>query len=190
MVASSYTANLASFLVARRTPEIQIRSIEQAVRFNVPVCVHGASNQDELLNESFADIMLVRKRVEREVYEGLLAGECRVAVASVNSYEMYARSNVNKDCSLISDKRVIEILSGGFATAIDSGTMCTSLIDAVIDLYMTQMKADGFIEKVWNTNLQRVGGVSCLAEGGSIVGEGVGGLTGGNDEEQTVSLTL
>ena len=189
VVVATYTANLASFLVARRTPEFTIKSVGQAVRFNVPICVHGTSNQDELLTESYADILLVRKQTEREVFQGLIDGDCRIAVAPVNAFELYVRSPINSDCSIKSDKRVIEILSGGLATAIDSGTLCTSLIDNVLDLYMTQMKADGFMEKVWNNHLIKVGDQTCLAEE-DIPGTGLtGGLSGDLDTE-TVSLTL
>jgi nitrate reductase NapE component len=46
---SAYTANLASFLVARRTPDFQIRTIQQAVRYNIPVCIHGSTSQGKLI---------------------------------------------------------------------------------------------------------------------------------------------
>ena len=186
IVVAAYTANLASFLVARRTPDYQIKSVGQAVRYSIPICVHGNSNQDELLTETYSDILLVRKPTERQVFEGLINGDCRVAVAPVNAYELYVRSPINKDCSIKSEKRVIEILSGGLATAIDSGTLCTSLIDNVLDLYMTQMKADNFMDEVWNSHLMKVGDVSCLAEEDI---PGTGGLTGSLDSD-TVSLTL
>ena len=62
VVVATYTANLASFLVARRTPDFKIKSVGQAVRYNVPICVHGLSNQDELLTEMYSDILLVRKQ--------------------------------------------------------------------------------------------------------------------------------
>lgn len=104
----------------------------------------------------------------------------------MNTYEVYARTNtINKDCNLKSDKRVIQILSAGMATAIDSGSNCTSLIDNVIDLHMTQMKADGFIEQAWNTHLSRIGDASCLAEEGSIVEQQ---LKGGDEENVSLSL--
>lgn len=104
----------------------------------------------------------------------------------MNTYEVYARTNtINKNCNLKSDKRVIQILSAGIATAIDSGSNCTSLIDNVIDLHMTQMKADGFIEQAWNTHLSRVGDASCLAEEGSIAEQQ---LKGGDEENTSLSF--
>ena len=186
LVVSSYTANLASFLVARQTPNFSVKSLSQAVRFDVPVCVQASSNQDELLVEMHPGIKLVRKRFEGEVFEGVKNGECRIAVTPVNTYEVYVRTNtVNKDCSLKSDKSVITILGAGIATAIDTGTYCTSLIDNVIDLHMTQMKADGFIEQAWNTHLSRIGDSSCLAEESSVTEQQ---LKGGDSDNAPLSL--
>ena len=186
LVVSAYTANLASFLVAKQTPQFSIQSIEQAVRWQVPVCVLGASNQDELLVEKYPNIQLVRKRSARAVYDGLNNGDCKIAASPVNTYELYVRTtDVNKDCLIKSPKRVIEIIPAGIATAVDSGTRCTSLVDNVIDLHLTQMKAEKFIEGVWNAQIQRVGDQSCLAE------ESIDkGLTGGEDDSETVSLSL
>ena len=185
---SAYTANLASFLVARRTPDFKIRSIQQAVRYRVPVCIHGSSSQDELITEMYSDVQLVRKRFERDVFEGLKNGDCRVAIAPVNSYEIYVRSStMNADCSIQSEKRVIEIISAGLATAVDSGTLCTSLIDNVIDLHLSEMIADRFIERLWNAHLQKAGDTACLAEG-DIPGASNSLVT--DADEETVSLTL
>lgn len=47
------------------------------------------------------------------------------------------------------------------------------------------MKAEGFMEQVWNAHLTKVGDISCLAEEDIA---GAGRLTGGNSD--TVSLTL
>ena len=77
---SSYTANLASFLVANQTPQFSVQTLAQAVRFDISVCVQASSNQDEILSELYPGIKLIRKRFEGEVFEGVKNGECRIAV--------------------------------------------------------------------------------------------------------------
>lgn len=187
IMVSAYTANLASFLVARQTPNFSIESLSQAVRLDIPVCIQASSNHDEIISEMYPGINLVRKRFEGDVFMGVKNGECRIAVVPVNTYEVYVRTNtINKDCSLKSDKRVITILNAGIATAFDSGSNCTSLIDNVIDLHMTQMKADGFIESAWNNHLSKIGDSSCLAEEATVTEQE---LKGGGDPEN-VSLSL
>jgi len=67
---------------------------------------------------------------------------------------------------LSSEKRVIEVLPAGLATAIDTGLFyqCTSLISHVLDYHLTEMQDDGFLEQAWKTHLNKVGTIQCIRD--------------------------
>ena len=163
IVGAVYTANLASFLVARRQPSYAIETVKQAVLVRAPICVQAKVNIDDYLSEKYPEAVLVRKPTKEEIFSSLKSGECSVAVVAVAEYEQYSRDiNVNGDCSLTWNGRVEQIIPAGFASAVDSGTLCTSLISHVLDLHLVQMRADGFLEREWEAYLQRTGTQNCV----------------------------
>ena len=78
-------------------------------------------------------------------------------MTNLGTYDVY-RSQVatNDDCSLGSDKRVLINLPAGFASAVDSAVLCTSLVSYVLDVHLQEMRKDGFIEEAWNHHLSRI----------------------------------
>lgn len=50
IMASAYTANLASFLVSRHHVKFKVNTLEEALKSNIPVCVQRYSVMDELLS--------------------------------------------------------------------------------------------------------------------------------------------
>jgi len=180
IIGAVYTANLASFLVARRVPATNIESVEQAVLMKAPICVQERVNIDDYLTNKYPEAVLVRKPFQEEMFTALKSGECRVAVLAVSEYEQYSRdSNINGDCTLAWSGRVEQIIPAGFACDVDSGTLCTSLISHVLDLHFIQMMADGFLERQWETFLQNTGTQNCVKQ----VDSG-----GNNENEETFSL--
>ena len=53
IITYSYTANMASFLVARNTKYGEITSMEQATLKKAPVCLLGQTNTDEWFNRDW-----------------------------------------------------------------------------------------------------------------------------------------
>ena len=179
IIGAVYTANLASFLVARRSPVSTIESVEQAVIMRAPICVQARVNIDDYLTDKYPEAVLVRKNDKDNIFPALQSGECSVAVMAVSEYEQYSRDvTLNGDCSLKWNGRVEQIIPAGFASDVDSGTLCTSLISHVLDLHLIEMKADGFLERQWEAHLQKTGTQNCIQQV----------EMGGDDNEETFSL--
>ncbi|KAI2504706.1 ionotropic glutamate receptor [Fragilaria crotonensis] len=177
IMASAYTANMASFLVQRRAEVTSVSTIDDAVRQAVPVCVQRGAVIDEMLSKTNPDLILVRKDTEKEVFDGLKqswyggSGGCGLVLTNLGTFELYqSQKSSNADCSLTSEKRVILNMPAGFATAVDSGIMCTSLISYVMDYHLQQMKSDGFIDQAWQDHIARISTISCDTSASSQAG--------------------
>ena len=164
IVIAAYTANMASFLVARTTTAFAVKSIEEASIRGLPLCIQGGVAMDDYISTHYPDSVLLRMNNEREVFNGLNHESCRAALVPVASYDTYRRDvSINSDCKLNWEGRVELNIPSGFATAVDAGTMCSSLISYVVDLHMNRMEADGFIQLAWQKFLARVGDHTCAA---------------------------
>ena len=164
IVVSAYTANLASFLVARQSPAFRIKSIDHAVALEVPVCVKARTQGDEFLTAKYPNINLVRLGTEEETILGLVDGKCVATAMETSSFLIYERSKtINEKCSLQWEGGVVHSIQAGLATQIDTGTLCSSLISYSIDYHMKQMKADGFIDRVWYQYYEKIGDRHCIA---------------------------
>lgn len=165
LVAATYTANLASFLVVENTSAVQLNSLEDAVRIRAPICVHKSSQTDETISSTFPNAILIKKKTEGDMYGGLRNGDCLVIATNAGSWAYWEKeATVNEDCALEWVGRIFRIFPAGFATKSDSGTLCTSLIRDVLNLHMLQMKEDGFLEEAWNQYLARMATVDCTLE--------------------------
>ncbi|KAL7566317.1 hypothetical protein ACA910_013640 [Epithemia clementina (nom. ined.)] len=162
LVASAYTANLVSFLVARNTREFTVTTMGEAVRLGIPVCVQRGVEMDEYLTRKYQNAFFVRKNTEEEVFQAIFEEECEVAFVPQSSFDLYRRkSEINEDCSLAWFGRVERIVPSGMATIVDNGVLCSSLISAVLSYYILEMKQDGFLERTWEDHLTRVGDQYC-----------------------------
>mmetsp|Transcript_38959 Transcript_38959/g.54863 ORF Transcript_38959/g.54863 Transcript_38959/m.54863 type:complete len:604 (+) Transcript_38959:240-2051(+) len=172
IVTSAYIANLASVLVARSKVGFRLSGIAHAHSIHAKICVQAFALQDEYLKTNFPRLELIRYASEEEVFHGLNRGECMAAASQLSAFQVYAKTyRTNGSCNLRWDGRFVQVIPSGMATAVDTGTLCTSLITYVIDVHMARMKADGFIEEAWNDHLQKIGDHECLsntlgAEGG------------------------
>jgi hypothetical protein len=159
LVASAYTANLASYLVVDKVSSIRIDSVEDAVRQGYRICVLDTSIADESLTREFPTAKIVRKLVEKDIYVGVRLEECEIALTSFSSWQEFSRdSSVNGDCQMTWIGRVFRDGEAGFATISDSGSLCTSLIRDVVNLLLVEMKDDGFIDRAWENELDKIAG--------------------------------
>jgi Ligand-gated ion channel len=168
IIASAYTANLASFLVSRNDAEVRVSTLEEALRRNTPVCIQRYTVMDDIVSRKYPDMNVVRKESEKEIFDGLRLPwngperGCGVALTNLGTFENYQGSkDVNWDCSLTTEKRVVQSLPAGFATAVDTGVMCTSLISYVLNLLTTEMISDGFISNAWQNHLKKIATIDC-----------------------------
>jgi hypothetical protein len=174
IIASAYTANMASFLLTRDTPSIAVSNLEDVVRLEKSVCLWGKTNHDAFFTKKYSEYSKKTQKVirnfnnENEVLNGLLNNECDVALIGKQSYEALQRNDVlNANCSLVWVGRALEIIPAGFATTIDTGTYCTSLISYVLDLHLDEMEEDGFLDKAWEEAYDNVGSKQCDNSGTS-----------------------
>jgi hypothetical protein len=181
IVGAAYTANLASFLVARRQPSSTLQSIQDAVVQRAPICLQARVALDQYITDQHPSAILVRKESESDVFQGLVQGDCVVAVVPKYSYDTYVRnSEINSDCGLTWQGRVEKYVPSGLASRVDTGFLCTSLVSHVLDLHLLEMDADDFLKEVWEEHLQKVGNQNCLVEQSGA----------GPDEESTFSLSI
>ena len=165
IVAAAYTANLAAFLsfTGQEKPHVFYASLDQVVRREVPMCVNRYSAQDTYITENYPNANLIRIGDEEELFKALREKRCDVVATQRFVFEQFSRRAVNSDCLLRTSGIAQSIVSGGFATAVDSGTYCSSLISHTIDIHFIEMRADGFIENAWNEYLKRTTDFQCQA---------------------------
>ncbi|KAL3923113.1 MAG: hypothetical protein SGILL_001841 [Bacillariaceae sp.] len=168
LVGAAYTANLASFLVIRNVPSLQINSVEDAVTQGAKICTfRSATSEDELLRE-YPYAQVLRKDTEQETFQGVQDDECDVALTTVGSWDTWQRrAEVNQQCNLHWIGRPYKAISAGFATFSDSGTLCTSIVTDVLNLHLLRLKEEGFIEQAWEQHLLREETVGCASSASS-----------------------
>jgi len=185
-VSSSYTANLASFLVSQRIQMFKYSTIESILAQDATICMQDGAILQKMLEEQYPGIKTVGKDSEQALFEGLRKpkseGGCDAVGHQIFSFELYERDkNVNYDCAITSEKRIELVLQAGMATAIAGS--CTSLVSHVLDYYLQTMQDDGFLATAWSKHLDRHGTIECVRDLDAGSGEGF-------DEEDTFSLTI
>jgi hypothetical protein len=168
IIAAAYTANLAKFLVSRNVENVVVATLEDALRNNVPVCIQRYTIMDDIVSKKYPDMNVVRKESEKAIFEALrlpwngVEQGCGAVLTNLGTFENYKNNvEVNWDCSLTTERRVIQSLPAGFATSVDIGSYCTSLISYVLNLYITEMIQDGFVAVAWANHVKKISNVSC-----------------------------
>jgi membrane protein implicated in regulation of membrane protease activity len=157
IIVAAYTANLVSFLVVRNTETFKVENVGEAVLMGAPICVQDAVAIDEYLQKKYPTAKLVRYPDTKEMMYGLKNKECVIAAIELANYDVLAtNAEVNSDCTLKWQGRVEQIVPSGIATTVDTGILCSSLINYVLDYHLTEMRADGFIDQMWEDHLARV----------------------------------
>jgi len=164
LIIAAYTANFASFLVAENDSGVQVKSVSDAVRLGMPICVIRSTAGDKILSKAFPSARLVRVRDEPDVYLGVKAGMCSFGLSSVGQWEEFeGRRDINGDCDLAWVGRVFRFMNSGFALKSDSGTLCTSLIRDAINMHLVEMKEDGTLDRLWQKHVQSTADINCDA---------------------------
>jgi hypothetical protein len=165
LIGAAYTANLASFLVVRNQPKVEINTIDQAVQMNVKMCISGSTGADVAVSNAYPNANLIRTD-NAGVYEGVNNGDCLIAITTVSSWESYQYDEtVNGDCNLAYIGRIWSDVPAGFATWADSGRYCTSLLRDVINLEMSRLKENGFLADAWAEHTQKTGTLTIYETG-------------------------
>jgi Ligand-gated ion channel len=170
IITSAYTANMASFLVSRNAKDTVVATLEDALKKGTPVCIQRFSVMDDVIAKKYPEMNLVRKDTEREIFDALRQpheggqGGCRATLSNLGTFALYQGNHeVNHDCTLRSERRIIQHMPSGFATGVDTGNLCTSLISYVINIHMTKMISDGFVADAWEKHIKKISTKDCQA---------------------------
>ena len=168
IMASAYTANLASSLVSRNSEVVVVATLEEALKRNTPICIQRYTIMDDIVSRKYPDMNVVRKETEKGIFDGLRLPwngpeqGCGAALTNLGTFENYRNNKeTNWDCSLTTERRVIQSLPAGFATSVDTGKLCTSLISYVLNLYTSEMVQDGFVENAWREHIMKISETTC-----------------------------
>ncbi len=97
-----------------------------------------------------------------DVFQGVMNNTCEVALMGRQAYNAFQRDSIqNEECGLGAVGRTLQNSLASFATKMDVGDNCTSLISSVLDLHMNEMDDDGFIGRLWNQTYSNIGSNRC-----------------------------
>ena len=179
LMLSSYTANLASFLVNKNSGTDQIEEVGDLVARGLSMCILDAATKFSIGAE-FPNAIFVDKKLEADALIGLQGGECDYAVLSLAGWEELQNvRTINDECELVRMGRVYKNFAAGFAMHADAGVYCTSLVREVFHVHFLEMNEDGFVKERWRNHFKRsYGSASCAP-----------GSKDNDDEIQTLTLT-
>eukprot|EP00980_Cylindrotheca_fusiformis_P010162 scaffold2261_cov124-Cylindrotheca_fusiformis.AAC.10 len=145
---SSYTANLATFLIQQSEPDFNYVSMEDLDSRYASICVReGGAVLDQLLAD-FKTMNFERSTDVLTSFKKLLAGRCKVVATRRADFDIFERDpEANPDCTLEWVGRAEYINYGGMATIADTNSTCTSLVGHVLDLHMHEMAE--FLQEAW-----------------------------------------
>mmetsp|Transcript_5614 Transcript_5614/g.12313 ORF Transcript_5614/g.12313 Transcript_5614/m.12313 type:complete len:530 (+) Transcript_5614:164-1753(+) len=159
---ASYTANLASFLVAKNKPPLVIHTIEDAMKVG-HLCVSDLTNAYDHISKVYPAARFVRKDTEVEMFKALNNGECICAATTMVSWRTHRQNrDANPDCKL---ERIVSTVaqfeaSFGFLGSLGLNK-CTLLIRDVFHIHMIKMQEDGFIDEAWEREFDRTMQIAC-----------------------------
>ena len=158
------TANLASFFVIQHAPVSSIQDLQDAIDNGYRICVYENTAAHDHVSKHYPKGTYVPMPGPHGHFEGLLNGECDIAVASMNEWD-YVKidKTFNGDCQLEWVGRIINFLEAGFGLKSDSGRLCTSLIQDVLNVHLNDMKTDGTMDLIQGKFLAKSQDVSCDA---------------------------
>jgi len=147
---SSYTANLASFLIYRNAPTVIINDIADAVKADLSFCVMSSSTSQPYMDDMYQGARTVERDTISATYESVLNGECDIVLTTKGTWAKNELDpEVNKDCSLVWVGRKVSSNSAGFSLR-DTSAYCSSLLRDVLSYHMIEMKLQKRDKVIWN----------------------------------------
>ena len=133
------------------------------------MCVSKNTHHDTFLTRKYPIFaepkkgMVLWKNSNDELLKGILDGDCEVGLIGESTFHLYQRIT-HKNCKLIKVGESLKATRAGFATKMDSGIFCMSLISYVLDLHLLEMKDDGFFHDTWDRTLDQQGDNKCSSD--------------------------
>ena len=161
IILAAYTANLASFLVIRNSPDVVINDIQDVVKNDLRTCVWRSTTSETYMRERYETAQLVLKDSLEASYLGLDAGDCDIVLTTIGTWETKKSDLVyNKDCRKEWVGRVVQFNDAGFSLR-DSVDLCSSLLRDVISLHLLEMKRDTTYTTIWDTHRRKSATNNC-----------------------------
>jgi hypothetical protein len=180
IVLATYTANLASFFVIQNTPSVEIESVDDAINAGISMCVSDGAATHLFAQANYPKGIYVPIPGVTEV-EGLLNGDCGLVLTYVNKWEQFKiDKTIHGKCNLEWVGRVINFKEAGFGLKADSGRLCTSLVENVLNLHLVEMNLDGTMELLKKKFQQKTQDIDCEAINAAA----------GADDDSSHQLTL
>jgi len=150
IVLATYTANLASFLVIRNTPQLVINDIQDAIKNNLRVCVMRGTAAADYMRSNHDTATIVDKEDIIDTYLALDNDDCDVTLSTIGTWES-KKGDVehNRDCRKEWVGRVVQSNIAGYSLK-DSAVLCSSLLRDVLSLHLLEMKRDKTYNTIWN----------------------------------------
>jgi len=161
IILAAYTANLASFLVIRNSPDLVINDIQDVVKNDLRTCVWRSTTSENYMRERYETAKLVLKDSLEDSYLGLDAGDCDIVLTTIGTWETKKSDLVyNADCRKEWVGRVVQFNDAGFSLR-DSVDLCSSLLRDVISLHLLEMKRDKTYATIWDTHRRKSATNNC-----------------------------
>jgi len=162
VLASAYTANLASFLVSQGKPAEAARGLAEVEARELPLCVRANAAVEADLRLRYPRLNLRTGEDFDSIYKSLMDGECELLATRPYDFDQFKnRKDINPNCTLQWIGRQENSNKGGPATLVDTKTYCTSLITHVLEIHMNEMIDDQFIDRTWQAHLRNQSNHQC-----------------------------
>ena len=166
------TANLASLLVDTKAPRFVVETMDDVVTSDIPVCVYKNTGADAYLGLNYKQANRLRYDTELETYQALNDGECEITMAYYQNWLGFeSQKAYNPNCNLEWVGRTVKNINSGFAVSSDTGYKCTALVGAVLDVYLNELLASGFIEDMWDNHYAKSTDINCDSASAELLAE-------------------
>merc|ERR1711862_908303 len=149
---AAYTANLASFLVAKNSSKIVINEFDDVLNYGEKICVQRGYSYVERIKSKYpgSDSLMIEFGSQAEMYQALQNGDCLVLLTSMEDWKNRQRdAKYNVNCGMHWVGRRVESVPASFAIR-TSAYHCTGLLNDVLDFHLIQMSSDGSLQEIWS----------------------------------------
>ena len=102
-----------------------------------------------------------------EILRGVAENERNLGMIGKTTFDLFQQDDGECKLGRVGDDPIVTIHSS-FATKMDVGNLCTSLISYVLDLHMSEMKDEGFFDAEWKKVLQQRTESMCSGQEGAM----------------------
>jgi hypothetical protein len=162
---ASYTANLATFLIATVSIVPSVTSLDQANAASMKICVQSGAATVATLTTFYPDIIQVPQPTNPAL--GLATGQCVAAFMTMADYTiMLSRQALNAKCNFVVVGGVVKKYSGAWQLTSDFGEKgyCTSFLNQVLTALLLNLKSTGYFTTTFQNNVDIQTDVVCPAD--------------------------